>query len=82
MPPEQLKNAVFLTSEMERRTIDFDRARVKIDDQLPGTNNAVGMAFAAADDGVDARHQFTAVEGFRKVIVGAETKAFDLVIEF
>ncbi len=28
---------------------------------------------------MDARHQFFAVEGFGQVIIGAETKAFDLV---
>jgi hypothetical protein len=36
------------------------------------------MALAAADDGVDARDQFFAVEGFGQVIIGPEAEALEL----
>ena len=78
---EQFENAVFLAGQMQRLAVDFDRARVEIDRQLAGADDAVGMALAAADDGLDAGDQLAAVERLGQIIVGAEAEALDLVIE-
>ena len=66
---------------MQRRALDIDGTGVEIDDQLAGADNTVRMALAATDNGMDTGDQLAAVERLGQIIVGAEAKAFDLVIQ-
>ena len=78
---QQFKNAVFLARQVQRRIVDFDRAGIQVDRQTAGPDHAVGMAFAAADDGLDARDQLALVEGLGQIIVGADAQSLDLVVQ-
>jgi hypothetical protein len=44
-----------------------------------GIDHRLRVALAAADDGVDARHQLLPVEGFGQVVIGTEPEALELV---
>ena len=44
-------------------------------------DDRLAMALGAADDGMDARHQFVLVEGLGHIVVGAEAEALHLVLD-
>ena len=63
---------------MDPAAVDFDRLGVEVDRDLAGADDRLRMALRAADDGVDARDQFVAVERLGDIIVGAEAERADL----
>src|SRR3546814_6255332 len=65
---------------MDARAIDLDRLGIEIDRELAGLDDRLAVPLRTADDGVDARHQFVAMERLGDVIVGAEAEAAHLRI--
>ena len=64
-----------------RCAADFDSLGVEIDHQIAGIDDRLSMALRAADNRVNARDQLVLVEGLGHVVVGAEAKTFDLVLD-
>src|SRR3546814_14613659 len=71
---QQLEHRIFLARQMDARAIDLDRLGIEIDRELAGLDDRLAVPLRTADDGVDARHQFVAMERLGDVIVGAEAK--------
>ncbi len=77
---EKLQHLVLLAGQMHRAPVDLDRLRVQVHRHLAGGDDRLRVALGTADDRVDARDQFLAVERLGHVIVGAEAEAADLVL--
>ena len=66
---------------MHARAFDLNYFGVEVDDEIAGLDHGLGMTLGAADDGVDARDQLVLVKGLGHVVVGAEAKPPDLVLD-
>src|SRR3984957_18737350 len=78
---EQLQHLVFLARQMDALATDLDRLGVEIDHEIAGLDHRLGGALGAAHDRMDARDQFVLVEGLGHVVVGANAKTLDLVLD-
>src|SRR6516225_328407 len=78
---QELQHLVFLAGEMHACAVHFHRLGIEIDYQVAGLDHRLRVAFGAAHDGVDARHQLVLVERLGHVVVGAEAEASDLVLD-
>ena len=67
---------------MQGSIVNFNRAGIQVNNQFAGTDNAVRVSLAAADDRVNTRNQFAAVKRLCQIIVGAESQPLNLVVEF
>ncbi len=65
---------------MHRLALGLDRLGVEVDADLAGMDHRLRVPFRPADDRVDARHQFLAVEGLGQVVIRAEAEAAHLVL--
>jgi hypothetical protein len=59
----------------------FDRLGVKIDDEVTGLDDRLGVALRAAHDGMDAGNKLVPVERLGHVVVGAVAETADFVLD-
>src|SRR5262249_19730507 len=78
---QELQHLVLLAGEMHARAVHFNRLGIEIDHEIAGLDHRLGVAFGAAHDGVDTRHELVLVERLGHVVVGAEAETPDLVLD-
>ena len=78
---QEFQHLVLLAGEMDALGTDLDGLGIEVDDEFAGLDDRLGVPFGAAHDGMDARHQLVLMERLGHVVVGAEAKPFDLVLD-
>src|ERR1700752_2791820 len=60
---------------------DFDRFLIKVDDEITGDDDGLGMALRAADDRLNAGNKLILVERLGQIIIGPKSQSLDLVLD-
>src|SRR5215216_7152942 len=59
---QELQHLILLAGQVNLGPVDLHCSGIQIDDEIIGLDHALGMAFGAAHDGMDTRHQLVLVE--------------------
>ena len=74
------KILIFFLCHMNGFTSDFNSLGIKVNQQPARLDHRLRMAFRAPDDYVNARNKLAFMKGLRQIIIGAESKATNLVL--